>query len=839
MRIVIDLQGAQTESRFRGIGRYSMSFTRAIARNRNEHDVFIVLNAMFPETVDPIRAAFDDLLPRENIRLWYAPGPVQEGRPGNDWRREVAEHIREAFIAGLRPDVVHITSLFEGYLDDAATSVGRFDSSSLVSVTLHDLIPLLNPDYYLHPNPVYREYYQRKIEHLRRADLLLAISESSRQEGIACLDHPPDAVITVPNAADEDFRPLMIDEDQALKLRAKFGLDRPFLLYAGGADERKNLPRLIRAYAGLSPALRGAHQLVLAGKMPVECVRSLQNEAKTAGLLKDELVFTHYVTDEELVKLYNLCRLFVFPSWHEGFGLPALEAMSCGAVVIGSDIPSHREVIGREKALFDPHDEASISRKMAEVLEDDTIHSELAEHGLKQAAKFSWDESARQAIAAFERLHEVKHGSSSGFHSREEMLSRLVQVAANAVPPDISQREIVKIAHAMDRLPRIPAPRQLLVDISELVQRDAGTGIQRVTKSILKQLLANPVQGYVVEPVYATRDSWGYHYARHFASRFLGRAGETADDPVDHRPGDIFLGLDLQHHIVAAQKNYLTMLRRDGVRVVFVVHDLLPITLPDCFPNGTASEHKKWLLTLAEFQGVVCVSQTVADELREWLSKNGPGDLRSFKIAWSHNGADIEDSLPTRGMPQDAAHVLDRLSRCPSFLTVGTLEPRKCHAQMLKAFELLWNRGIAVNLVIVGKEGWMVADLMKRLRNHPQRNQELFLLEGISDEYLGKIYEASTCLIAASRGEGFGLPLIEAAQHRLPIMARDIPVFREVAGEYATYFQGLAPEHLAEAVMHWMKLDSQGLAPQSAGMPRLTWAESARQLLNAILEQGR
>lgn len=164
MRIVLDMQGAQTESRFRGIGRYTIAFAQAVARNRGEHEVMLALNGLFPESIEPIRAAFDDLLPQENIRVWHVPGPVCEGHPGNDSRREAAEFLREAFLASLRPDVIHISSLFEGYLDDAVTSIGRFDTSTPVSVTLHDLIPLLNPEHYLQPNPRYEQYYLRKIE---------------------------------------------------------------------------------------------------------------------------------------------------------------------------------------------------------------------------------------------------------------------------------------------------------------------------------------------------------------------------------------------------------------------------------------------------------------------------------------------------------------------------------------------------------------------------------------------------------------------------------------------------------------------------------------------------
>ena len=120
---------------------------------------------------------------------------------------------------------------------------------------------------------------------------------------------------------------------------------------------------------------------------------------------------------------------------------------------------------------------------------------------------------------------------------------------------------------------------------------------------------------------------------------------------------------------------------------------------------------------------------------------------------------------------------------------VATIEPRKGHHQTLKAFELLWGQGADINLVIVGKQGWLVEELIENIKAHSELNKRLFWQEGISDEYLENIYAESTCLIAASEGEGFGLPLIEAAQKGKPIIARDIKVFREVAGDYAYYFK--------------------------------------------------
>ena len=210
MRIVLDMQGAQTESRFRGIVRYTLSLAQAIVRNRGEHEIILALNGLFPDTIEPIRATFDDLLPQENIRVWYAPGPVRECEPGNAWRREIAERIREAFLASLRPDVVHVSSLFEGYLDDAVTSIGVFARGIPTVVTFYDLIPLLNPEIYLKPNSTYEKYYLRKIEYLKKANAWLAISEFTANEGRKTLGLKLESVTNISTACDPIFKKMEI-----------------------------------------------------------------------------------------------------------------------------------------------------------------------------------------------------------------------------------------------------------------------------------------------------------------------------------------------------------------------------------------------------------------------------------------------------------------------------------------------------------------------------------------------------------------------------------------------------------------------------------------------------
>ena len=207
MRLVIDMQGTQNASRFRGIGRYSLALVQGLVRHRGDHEVILVLNDAFPETIGPLRAAFADTLPRENIRVWSAPGPTAANKPENGPRRRRAEAIYEAFLASLNPDIIHVTSVFEGFDDDVTTSIGALDLGIATSATLYDFIPLHDPDRFLKPNPVFAAMYRDKMDQMRRADLLLAISAFSAEDGVAVLGVEESKVVNVGAACSEMFKP--------------------------------------------------------------------------------------------------------------------------------------------------------------------------------------------------------------------------------------------------------------------------------------------------------------------------------------------------------------------------------------------------------------------------------------------------------------------------------------------------------------------------------------------------------------------------------------------------------------------------------------------------------
>jgi glycosyltransferase involved in cell wall biosynthesis len=844
VRIVIDLQGVQNESRYRGIGRYSLAFLKALIDRRAQHEVIVLLSDLFPDTIAPVKAALGEQLAGCSVRVWSGIGPTDERKPQNRWRQQVSELLREAFIAQLDADVVIATSVVDSPGDNTVVSIGQLTPTYTVAI-LYDLIPLLYTSEYL-TDPVTLDWYYERLHQLRRADYWLAISESSRRDGIEQLGLPPASVTNISAAIGEETVPQQLTETEATAVRAKFSITRPFLLYTGAFDPRKNIERLLAAYAALPPAVRNAHQLVLAGGMNRPQRALLDQQIIAAGLAGDHVIVTGRVSDTDFSALYGLCRAHILPTYCEGFGLTALEAMACGAVVIGSNYSSVPEVIGNPEALFDPFSVTAIAQKIEQALTDEAFRARLLTHSREQLRQFSWDQTAQRALAVLEQLEAssrlLRQGEPLLVHSTYVAFCRNVIAALPQTPErtDLELREVAALLAAV--VPREDPRPVLFVDITELHRHDSHSGIQRVVRSVLHQLFksvdAAGGSGYKLQLVYAT-DGYGYKAAQAFTARWFGQqatpqAGGAEDDWINPRQGDVFLGLDLNFNIDDAHQTYFADLRHRGVGVYFVVYDLLPVLFKETFVPELVRRYAFWLSVVAQQDGVICISQAVAAELRKWLQANSPASLKTLNVDWFALGADIESSVPTKGLPENGQAILAQLAAAPTFLAVGTLEPRKRQAQILEAFELLWAQGSPAQLVIVGKQGWLTEELAARLRQHPQQGRQLFWFENASDEFLEQLYASGTCLIAASEAEGFGLPIVEAARHGLPVIARDIPVFREVAQTHAYFYAGGSAAALAEAVQAWLVLFAEGRAPDSSQIRRTSWAESTRQLLSHV-----
>jgi len=262
-------------------------------------------------------------------------------------------------------------------------------------VTFHDVTFFLLPERY---PPLRRAYFRAASRAgARLTDLAIAVSKTVRADLERHLQLPPERVRVVPLAAAPSYRPLD-DATRMAAVRAKYGLPDRFILNVGALEPGKNQATLVRAFHRLK-GQNLSQGLVIAGP-PAWRYERLTRLVDKLGLA-DRVRFLGYAPAEDLVVLYNLADLFVFPSLYEGFGLPPLEAMACGLPVVASTAPALREVLDGAALLVHPLDVTALAEAMAAALGDEPLRSRLREAGLQRAALFSWERTARETAAVY------------------------------------------------------------------------------------------------------------------------------------------------------------------------------------------------------------------------------------------------------------------------------------------------------------------------------------------------------------------------------------------------------------------------------------------------------
>jgi len=1240
LRLLFDLQACQSPgSAQRGVGRYSQSLFNAVGKQLGQRELFALLSGALSFQPD-----LSAIPPDRCIRM----PPLPDWPTGHVWnggeRQKLDALCYSAFVAPWRPDVIHVSHACEVVRQISFPDPMQMGSGQVLSATLYDIIPLIFQDHYLIDSGV-RRWYLSRMAWLKKADLLLAISEASRRDAINWLGIEPWRIVTIWGGLPSSFMAEAAAAPDSTTAAKTWGIQRPYVLYTGGDDWRKNLGGAIAAFAQLPGELRSRHQLVIVCHMSEESKSVYKRQTELLGLADNDVVFTGFVPDADLRAFYAGCDAFIFPSCYEGLGLPILEAMVCGAPVIGGDNSSIREIIVRQDALFDAHSSDDTAMVLHHVLTDRAFADDLRSYGLLRAKEFSFERTGRLALEAFdEAVRRKRHAGvtcvvegwqprkrlafltplppaksgiasystellphlaryfdidvyidgqtvsddycrsafriyhysdfeavagsydfilyefgNSDFHAhmfghlsrfpgvvtlhdaylgnilnyinyilnqlglfQREMLyshgpraRRRLNASPNqdknkylalidlpctkrvldqamgvishspfnlaiareqypegfrtpyriinmplALPPEISEQEreairrelgipesvvviasfghisftkrgdlllqsitgsalagddrlqlvfvgqlaeddfgrnlqtaikgagireriritgfvndkeyrqwlsvadiavqlrehsrggtpkgsldclasgvplilndyasytdypddiLCKISHPIHvgelaaaigelagdpelrrklgaagreyvrqhhdpaqcaaqyaaalhdfysrcRLERVDAltevfgphldarnnqhlgtlaarrlsgfsrpqfsRRRIHIDVTHIANKDFGSGIQRVVKEIVRELYHSDATG--VEPMAIRFDGDRFVSATQWLSANsitikdehpCNGSGETGG--IAFQPGDILLMLDSSWRYYDNMAPHFQTARDNGTTIISVVYDILSLLMPDAFVPGESQWFEKCFLNMAKESDVLLgISRTSVDAVRQWLGESHPGLLRKLVFSHWHLGTDFG----TDGKAFPSTQRTECLRNAAYLLMVGTVEPRKNHALALEAISALWNRGVELSLCIAGKEGWLVDDLMRRLRNNT--NPRLVFIENPSDRELSWLYSHAKGLLFVSKGEGFGLPLIEAASCGTPVVCSDIPVFHEIAGDFATYARIGNAVCLAEDIEAWWKRAKQGNIPDSYKMPRLTWEESAHQLLDAIL----
>ncbi len=1235
MKLLVDMFACQTASRFRGIGRYTRSMVREMINIRGSNQMVLLANSLYPEAFEDLRREFSRLLPQGSF-LPYAHKPIEITKLDQDPFFEISSTIVRHAYQTISPDAIIYPSVFEGWGERGLVPLPNNGvPTALCAAIVYDFIPYRFSANFLDPDPFFKESYLKRLQSYKSFDLLLAISESTRQDAIEILNLDPNKIVNISGAASSVFQKKTYSKDQISSFFKKVKIKKSYIFYPGNGEPHKNLEKLLRAFCKLPPEIRAEHQIVFTHVGDEAVFRS---RLPSLGLSDDEVIITGHVTDDDLVMLYNLCHLFVFPSLYEGFGLPILEAMACGAPVIASNSTSIPEVIGRSDAMFDASSERSIIDALYHALTDENFRQDLSAFGLERVKLFSWQKTSQKAWEAIGdalksknqkkghyRNHQnhkprvayvspippqksgIAHFSAdllpslekyldldlyiepglkpsnaqlrtgyqffpwneliarkdnydtviyqmgnSEFHAHmfqlikdfpgvvnlhDFFLSHLVRHLISLSHPDFINHDLrsyidrdhglrgiidlvqkgpeevvwqwplnwqvlkyaqtiivhsayqkelleyyygngwapklhiirqpypitkenvqenkasskvslgidkdqfllcsfglvqsqklghnilqafatafanipqallifigdidkgdygnellklindlglnnrVKITgfvddttynqylHSADvaiqlrtksrgetsravfdsmahgiptivnlhgsltdynpnvvvQLPEYPDAESLatamfklwadsdlrqkigsqakkeiiekhdpdliaqqysslvieaiqgderklfkpvidtiiknhisdegikeaahfaaanhklhcqpriLIDVTNISYTDLKTGIQRAVKNIVQELILTSNPSINIELVRIENNNlWkSLRFAENLLNLSKNSLGE--ESPVDILPGDYLYMLDTSWNLFDQYLPIFDQIRRNGGRIFTQLYDLIPIKFPETTDTNTPIVFNQWIkLALDQSDVIICNSQSIADEVIDYISEKNISINHTLDISFVHHGADFQRNSSPDDLLRDHVKQLLVENSAPIFLMVGTIEPRKNHSFALEAFELLWANGEDYRLCIVGKIGWNVTRIMDRIMKHPELGKRLFFVEQATDTELNLCYANSIALISSSIAEGFGLPIIEAAHHGIPSIVSDIPVLHEVGGEGALYFSLDSPANLAKAVKQMACLTPEERQAMVQKIKTISWEESARMILEVL-----
>lgn len=780
MKLLIDLQALQNGSRNRGIGRYVRSLFDALAK-RDDIKLFALLNGAMADTLKSATTYAADRIGAERVLVFPGLPSTSDQYPANKHRRLLSELFYEAFVAETGCDALLAGSAVEGFTDDTIVSLTAPSAGYLRAAIFYDAIPLTSPEEHLRAKFA-RNWYDDRMRHLHAADLLLAISAFSRSEAVTHLNRDASTVVEISTAIDKDL--FCADGKNAKRTLAKFGLSKPFLMHASVIDPRKNFDGLVTAFGALPAKVRNKHQLLLAGPVLPDMESHLRKLAAAAGVAQSDLIIPGQVTDEDLLALYRSCRLFVFPSFFEGFGLPALEAMACGAPAIGSNVTSIPEVIGNPAYTFDPHDTEEMAALITTLLTDKKAWLDAKAHAVSHAACFSWEKVASSTVEAIRGGLADREPLPVGYPSA----SRMGTYVANGIDlDDCASSDVEALA------------RHLSAGEDELITKCAAAFPKKKPWRI---------EGTPFDTTYSLA----------LVNRETALAMSKLGWDVALQSGEGNENAAVSQEFLAANPDLVPLYERAGQtsqQSSFATSRMnYPPRTEDMSAPINALHHYAWEETgfphrwVEEFNENLTMMTTLSTHVEKILIDNGV----CVPMVTSGCGVDHWERIKA-----DPNYRVD--ARSFRFLHVSSCFPRKGINALLEAYGAAFSIDDDVSLVIKTFDNPHneVLDVLSGLKAQNSQYPDVVTIFGdLSDAQVKALYSQCHVMVGPSFAEGYGLPFAEAMLSGIPVITTNwggqLDFCNSSNSWLVDYRFERANSHLGVWSSAWARVDVQALA---------------------------
>ena len=783
MRILVDGQSFQTDSRNRGIGRYTEGLINGLCKNGA--DVVVLLNGSYEQASSEAFLRIKTNIPEVKVEFFF-PFGNNSSLNINELDYFLSEQLYLDAVNRIRPDAFLCPSIFEVGQIFICPPLERISKICPVSAVGHDTIPLDDVQVNLPAHDVRNSY----LSFLRAAfsvDLMLCNSRFTEKRFLHICPGLKTKVIWGASFTE--------DVKQIEK--------KNYVFYCGGLDPRKNVDFLCRSYAKLPYSIRIKYPLYICCRKNTDLAQKLNKFIKQLGI-GSQIKLVEAEKNEDLARLYAECRLFVFPSKSEGLGLPLIEALTFRSPILTSQTTSLPEIVDNPEAWFSPYDENQLADKLFKALTDPNVMQRLQAYSEKNQNKFTWDKVGGEVLNQLSRIVAIKQRSQ---------ICNDIDLSFMTLPKLLKCEFLRSLAKQKKRT--------IYFDISSFSQTKANTGIQRVVKKFI-QYLPEELENYNFDIAYISgNDSSKYQIicSEDGKWKILGDAYPVAND--------WYISVDLcANQILKHQKNLIDWKNR-GVKLFIYVHDIIFNEHPEFVSDAKAANSlNKWLyFSLKYADCIMSNSCTVVENVKKFALRNEI-NIKKTIFLYQHLGTDFNSDKKNTYNKQN---VHDR-EKHYQFICVSTIEPRKGYKQLLTSFMKALDEGMNAKLVIVGRCGWKNEDVVKLLKTNKYAGKQIIWENDCSDERLKQLYSQSDCFVFASYDEGFGLAIVEAAQFGVSLLLRDIPIFREIAGNHALYFtDDKLSEHLKKIVSKEENL------PSLDGMEILTWKQSIHETAEQLV----